>query len=46
MRNTFRGWAAQFPALDVMVVEDCNCESVENPVMDEPLEANPSLFHP
>jgi hypothetical protein len=46
MRNTFRGWAAQFPALDVMVVEDCNCESVENPVTNEPMEANPNLFHP
>jgi hypothetical protein len=44
MRNTFRSWAAQFPALDVMVVEDCNCESVETSVLEELLDANPSLL--
>jgi len=44
MRNTFRSWAAQFPALDVLVVEDCNCESVEISVLEDLLDANPSLL--
>jgi hypothetical protein len=44
MRNTFRGWAARFHALDVLVVEDCNCESVEISVLEDLLDANPSLL--
>jgi hypothetical protein len=28
-----------------MVVEDCNCESVENSVLEDLLDANPSLLH-